>query len=98
MLRHRKLTRSWIAIVEKLDAKFLLLIQPLTRNATLEWYDRRFLTGSLLQMPSLNHHREITRAILPKECAAILQDFFSRAARLAKWKSILRSIQISGAN
>ena len=31
---------------------------------------------NLLQMPSLNHHCEITRGILEKECAAILQDFF----------------------
>lgn len=33
---------------------------------------------NLLQMPSLNRHCEITRGILEKECAAILQDFFRK--------------------
>jgi hypothetical protein len=35
---------------------------------------------TFLQMPSLNCRCEITPAILPKECAAILQDFFAHRA------------------
>ena len=35
---------------------------------------------NLLQMPSLNHHCEITGGILRNECAALLQSFF-RARR-----------------
>lgn len=31
---------------------------------------------NLLQMPTLNHRCEITFAVLQKECAAILQEFF----------------------
>ena len=31
---------------------------------------------NLLQMPSLNHHCQITAGVLQTECAAILQDFF----------------------
>ena len=33
---------------------------------------------NLLQMPSFNHHCEITPGVLQKECAAILQDFFRK--------------------
>src|SRR3954468_16943262 len=33
---------------------------------------------NLLQMPSFNHHCEITSGVLQKECAAILQDFFRK--------------------
>ena len=33
---------------------------------------------NLLQMPSFNHHCEITRGVLQNECVAILQDFFRR--------------------
>jgi tRNA(adenine34) deaminase len=33
---------------------------------------------NLLQMPSLNHHCEITSGILHDECAAILQSFFQK--------------------
>jgi tRNA(adenine34) deaminase len=33
---------------------------------------------NLLQMPTLNHHCDITSGILANECAAILQDFFKR--------------------
>jgi tRNA(adenine34) deaminase len=33
---------------------------------------------NLLQMPTFNHHCEITPGVLQKECAAILQDFFRR--------------------
>jgi tRNA(adenine34) deaminase len=36
---------------------------------------------NLLQMPSLNHHCDITRSILERECAAILQDFFRKRRR-----------------
>ena len=35
---------------------------------------------NLLQLPSLNHHCEITGGVLAHECAALLQDFF-RARR-----------------
>ena len=31
---------------------------------------------NLLQMPTLNHHCEITSGVLHRECTAILQDFF----------------------
>ena len=33
---------------------------------------------NLLQMSTLNHRCEITAPVLPKECAAILQDFFRK--------------------
>src|SRR3954447_23317947 len=33
---------------------------------------------NLLQMPTFNHHCEITSGVLQKECAAILQDFFRK--------------------
>ncbi|MEY2546511.1 MAG: tRNA(adenine34) deaminase [Verrucomicrobiota bacterium] len=33
---------------------------------------------NLLQMPTLNHHCDITSGVLTNECAAILQDFFKR--------------------
>jgi tRNA(adenine34) deaminase len=33
-------------------------------------------TINLLQMPGLNHHCEITGAVLDQECAALLQSFF----------------------
>ena len=33
---------------------------------------------NLLQMPTFNHHCEITVGVLQKECAATLQDFFSK--------------------
>jgi tRNA(adenine34) deaminase len=33
---------------------------------------------NLLQMPTFNHHCEITSGALQKECAAILQDFFRK--------------------
>lgn len=33
---------------------------------------------NLLQMPSLNHHCQITAGVLQTECAAILQDFFRK--------------------
>ena len=37
-------------------------------------------TVNLLQMPSLNHHCEITGGVMSAECAALLQSFF-RARR-----------------
>lgn len=37
---------------------------------------------NLLQMPTLNHHCEISRGVLQNECAALLQQFF-RARRKA---------------
>jgi tRNA(adenine34) deaminase len=33
---------------------------------------------NLLQMPTFNHHCEISAGFLQKECAAILQDFFRK--------------------
>lgn len=37
---------------------------------------------NLLQMPSLNHHCEITSGVLHDECAAILQSFFQKQRNL----------------
>ena len=37
---------------------------------------------NLLQMPSLNHHCQITAGVLQNKCAAILQDFFRKQRNL----------------
>jgi tRNA(adenine34) deaminase len=38
-------------------------------------------TINLLQMPSLNHHCEITSGVLTEECASLLQSFFQGRRR-----------------
>ena len=38
-------------------------------------------TINLLQMPSLNHHCEITSGVLMQECAGLLQSFFQARRR-----------------
>ena len=38
-------------------------------------------TINLLQMPSLNHHCEITAGVLTQECAGLLQSFFQARRR-----------------
>jgi tRNA(adenine34) deaminase len=38
-------------------------------------------TINLLQMPSLNHHCEITSGVLMQECAELLQSFFQARRR-----------------
>ena len=38
---------------------------------------------NVLQMPTLNHHCDISSGVLQNECASILQDFFKQKRRLA---------------